>query len=450
MSSPHDTLGLPRSLGRALVLRLATPFDIEALTEFNSRVLLDEDEPPDLLQLWTWDLMSGRHPTTTAKDFVIVEDTQTAQVVSSACLIPQVWAYEDIPFGAGRPELIGTDPAYRRLGLARAVIGTIHALSAAYGHAVQGITGIRWFYRQFGYEYALPLGGSRELSMNDVLALKEGQVEPFQIRPATEEDIPTLMRLYQHQCTGKLATALMDTARWRYHIVDASKGSDQDLRIYCILDSQGDVIGYYSTPARLWGSCLAMWEIGIERGVSVRSVLPSVTRAIKAQGEAYAAQAKPQKITLTGIRFHLGLEHPAYQALDAKLSPLKRPYGWYIRVPDLPRFIHHIAPVLERRLAASVMSGFSGELNITFYRTGLQLVFEQGRLIAAKDWSAPGTDEGWNGAGFPPLVFLQLLFGYRSLEELSYAFPDCWADEEPTLLLNALFPKQVSWVLPLG
>jgi hypothetical protein len=45
---------------------------------------------------------------------------------------------------------------------------------------------------------------------------------------------------------------------------------------------------------------------------------------------------------------------------------------------------------------------------------------------------------------------LQLLFGYRSLAELRYAFPDCWADEEPTLLLNALFPKQSSLVFPLG
>lgn len=96
------------------------------------------------------------------------------------------------------------------------------------------------------------------------------------------------------------------------------------------------------------------------------------------------------------------------------------------------------------------MSGFTGELNINFYPGGLRLVFEQGILTGAADWSAPETGERWDGAGFPSLVFLQLLFGHRSLEELRYAFPDCWADEEPTLLLNALFPKQVSWVLPLG
>jgi hypothetical protein len=80
----------------------------------------------------------------------------------------------------------------------------------------------------------------------------------------------------------------------------------------------------------------------------------------------------------------------------------------------------------------------------------LRLVFEQGKLVGAADWQAPDPGQPWDGAGFPPLVFLQLLFGYRSLKELQTTFPDCWADEEPALLLNALFPKQVSWVVPLG
>lgn len=450
MSRPHNTLDLPRPLDDDLVLRLATAADTEAVADFNARVLALEDEPPEPLKIWTRDLMSGRHPTTAAADFVVLEDTQTGRIVSSTCLIPQVWAYEDIPFGVGRPELVGTDPAYRRRGLIRSIFSAIHTLSAAYGHMAQGITGIPWFYRQFGYEYALPLGGGRDLGVQDVPTLKEGESEPYQIRPASEEDIPTLMRLYQRQCKSKLVTTLIDETRWRYDLTGHSKGSGQEAQIHCILDAQGYIVGYYSTSNHLWGSCLALWEMAVDEGISLRSVLPTVTRAVRAQGEAYAATAKPKKKTLTAIRFLLGLEHPAYDALDAKLGPPRRAYSWYVRVPDVPAFIRHIAPVLDRRLAASVMSGFSGELNITSYRGGLHLVFEDGKLTEAADWQAPETNQKWDAAGFPPLVFLQLLFGYRSLEELRHAFPDCRADEEPTLLLNALFPKQVSWVVPLG
>jgi predicted N-acetyltransferase YhbS len=450
MIAPHEILNLPQSLGDGLLLRQATPADIERVAKLNSRILAEEGESPSWFEAWTSDLMSGRHPVTTAADFVIGEDTKTGQIVSSMCSIPQVWFYEDIPFGVGRPELVVTDPAYRRQGLVRAIFEVIHALSAAQGHLAQAITGIPWFYRQFGYEYTLPLGGSRNLNLSDVPSLKEGEIEPFQTRLATEADIPILMRLYRRQCAGKLVTTQIDETRWRYDLNGHSPGSFQEAHIYCLLNETDHVIGYFTTSAHLWWGRLVMWELAVAEGVSLRAVLPTVARTLKAQAEACQAKVEGEQKPLAGLSFHLGLEHLAYAAFEHKLGPFQRPYAWYVRVPDLPTFVRHIAPVLERRLSASVMSGFSGELRITFYRGGLRLVFEQGQLTEVTDWQAPDTDHHWDGAGFPPLVFLQLLFGYRSLPELRNAFPDCWADEEPTLLLNALFPKQTSWVVPLG
>jgi hypothetical protein len=45
------------------------------------------------------------------------------------------------------------------------------------------------------------------------------------------------------------------------------------------------------------------------------------------------------------------------------------------------------------------------------------------------------------------LTFLQLLFGYRSLEELKYAYPDCWTKTDDALaLLDIIFPRQPSEV----
>lgn len=450
MPSFDSILKLPRDLGDGLILRTAAKGDSDALADFNTRVLLEEDDPSEILSIWTRDLMSGRHPTTSAHDFVVVEDTKTARIVSSSCLIPQTWAYGDIPFPVGRPELAATDRAYRRRGLMRAVLGAIHDLSTAYGHMAQAITGIPWFYRQFGYEYALPLSGSRDLNVSDVPMLKGGETEPYRFRQATEADIPIIIRLYDRQRAGKLVTTLIDQDRWRYDLSGHSPGSDQEYRAYCILNSEGQVVGYYSTQARLRGSRINVWEIVVEAGISLRSALPSVMRAVKAQGEAYAAEAGPEKAAPTVIRLALGQEHLVYEAWDAKLGPLQPPYAFYIRLPDVPGFILHVAPVLEKRLEESVMSSFSGELKITFYQGGLHLVFQGGKLSQVTDWQAPDNDQRWDGAGFPSLIFLQLLFGYRSLAELRYAFPDCWADEEPTLLLNALFPKQASWALPLG
>jgi hypothetical protein len=58
---------------------------------------------------------------------------------------------------------------------------------------------------------------------------------------------------------------------------------------------------------------------------------------------------------------------------------------------------------------------------------------------------------GSGDAGFPDLTFLQLLFGYRSLDDLKYAFADCWTSGTIThALLDSLFPKQSSNVLPVS
>ena len=118
-------------------------------------------------------------------------------------------------------------------------------------------------------------------------------------------------------------------------------------------------------------------------------------------------------------------------------------------MPDVPRFLRHIATALERRLAESPLGRYNGELHITLYRGGLHLIFKDGRLMLVEPWSSASYGRH-EDAGFPPLVFLQLLFGYRSLDELRFAFPDVWVKDEAELLLKTLFPKKPSWVLPLG
>ena len=72
-------------------------------------------------------------------------------------------------------------------------------------------------------------------------------------------------------------------------------------------------------------------------------------------------------------------------------------------------------------------------------------------MAAAENWSSRAERWGPHArASFPPLVFLQLLFGHRSLAELRYALPDVRTDgEESRVLLESLFPARPSWVMPL-
>ena len=62
---------------------------------------------------------------------------------------------------AGQVELVATDRAYEGRGLVRALMSWAHERSAARGHDLQVMIGIPYFYRRFGYEYAIDIPPAR-------------------------------------------------------------------------------------------------------------------------------------------------------------------------------------------------------------------------------------------------------------------------------------------------
>ena len=148
--------------------------------------------------------------------------------------------------------------------------------------------------------------------------------------------------------------------------------------------------------------------------------------------------------------FALSTEHPVYGAVEATTPHWERPRAWYVRIADIPGFMRHVSPVLERRLVASGRAGHTGELSIGFIDYGVDLSFENGRLHRVERRAKPARGDSWLDRGssdalFPGLTFLQLLCGFRSSEELEYAFPDCEIrNPAARMVLDALFPKSPS------
>lgn len=430
-------------LGDGLVMRKATAADREALADFHANTLLDigEEGPNEGLHAWMLDLMSGGHPTFRPGDFVLVEDTTVGKIVSSIGLISQIWTYEGIPFKFGQPEIVSTDPAYRRRGLVRAQFNEVHRWSAARGELVQGITGIPWYYRQFGYEMALNLGGARTGYRSNVPKLKEGETEPYAVRRATTDDVPLFMVMYGQAASRSMLALVHNEALWRYDIEGRSEKSDFRIELRVIQTPEGEPVGVLAHSRKLRESRLGSLLYEVKPGVSLLAVTPSVMRYLDATGMEYAKRDSEE---FEVLGFSLGEWHPVYDTVGERLPRVRKPYAWYIRVPDVPAFLRHIAPALEKRLAESAQAGYTGEIKVNFYRSGLHFRFEEGR-ISVEGWKPERVEEG--DAAFPDLTFLQLLFGYRSLEELQHAFPDCSASTDAArALLPILFPKKVSTV----
>ena len=443
LTAERDVL---RDLGDGLVLRRATVADAETVAALNGAVHAEAPQTYSAgIAAWTRDLMSGNHPAYRASDWTVVEDARAGRIVSTMCLLSQVWSYSGISFGVGRPELVGTLPEYRRRGLVRAQLDVLHGWSAERGELVQAITGIPWYYRQFGYELGgLNLAGARTGYLPLASALILGLQEPYTVTAAREEDLPFIARVYEGRMERDRVACLRTDAEWRYELDGRDPASEVAACLCVIETAEGEAAGYLTHSGRLRNGAILLGEYELLRNTSWLAVTPVVIRYLATRAQHYAARDGGQAMYYT---FGLGAEHPSYELAAKHLPQVQTPYAWYLRIADIPGFLQHIAPVLERRLETSSLARHTGQLSISFYRSGLKLKFSQG-AITADAWQPAPTDRP--DAAFPGLTFLQLLFGYRSLDELAYAFADCGArGDEARALLNALFPKQSSniWAL---
>jgi hypothetical protein len=341
-----------RRLADGIIIRHSRPEDADALAKFNKEVHGEDEWDGKGVEEWTLDLISGEGPTFAVDDFTIVEDTQTGEIVSSCCHISQIWAYEGIPFKVGRPELVGTKKEYRRRGLVRQQFEIMHEWSKNRGELVQIITGIPYYYRQFGYEMTLNLDGGRYGYELQLPVLKKDEQEPYTLRPATIEDIPYLKSTYEHACKRYLISAVWDEALWRYELSGKRKYNINRREIFIIENQARSKVGFIGIPPIKWRKLSALTLYELSPGFSWSDVSPSVMRFLWQKGEELAKeQEQEQKM----FGFWLGADHPAYTTMASKLPRERKPYSYYVRVPDLSSFINLITPVLETRLCDSCL-----------------------------------------------------------------------------------------------
>ncbi len=440
---------MPRDLGDGLILRQATAEDTESATEFQAQFHLPHASA-ESFRIWTRDLMSGALPGFQPGDFTVVEDTRSGATVSMLNLIPQTWSYGGIEISVGRIELVSTHPDYRKRGLVRAQMDAVHEMSARRGERMQVISGIPWFYRQFGYEMALEFGMGYSCPVSDWPALGDAVREPYLVRSATDADLPFIARLYDVAMGRYLVSCVRDERLWRYELNGRSENTYCELEICVVEAATGEPVGLIVHIRGLWDGepCVLLYEL--KEGASWREVTPGVVRYLRSMGEAYSA--RQTRRAFHSVAFELGTEHPAYEVMKDAAPRWKRVCAWYVRVPGIAGFLRDVTPVLERRLADSAAAGYGGRLTIGFVDHGVDLLFDNGRVAKVERLARPRKGGNWLNSGtcdafFPGLVFLQLLFGFRAADELEYSVPDCdIGSPETRRLLNALFPKQPSHV----
>src|SRR5262245_15523312 len=90
---------------------------------------------------------------------------------------------------------------------------------------MQVIACIPWFYRQFGYELALPPCGGPRLSRGDLSPPAPAPRLPFRVRPMRAADLPFVLDLHNRSRTRRLVSVPRDERLWRYELEGHSPGS---------------------------------------------------------------------------------------------------------------------------------------------------------------------------------------------------------------------------------
>jgi GNAT superfamily N-acetyltransferase len=409
------------SLGDGLVLR--TPRsgnDIERVAEFDGSI------HGPLVAPFTRNLFFNR-TAAEARDLIFVEDERSGEIVSSLCLIPWTWSFDGIEIPTGEMGIVGTKEAYRKRGLIRAQVDYFKQRLQERGCLLSQIQGIPHYYRQFGYEYALPLLGGRQLEFRDI---PDTALEPFSFRLATANDIPVLTRLYDETAHDLAIHALRTTEVWHY-LFEQSPGGETECDTWLIEDTQGNAVGYFRIPKVYFWTELVVNEVS-------RLSFAAALATLQKLKELAIAKSKP------GIRLNIAANSTLMQLAQTLEGRALDQYKLQIYLPDVTRFIRTLAPVFECRVADSPFAGLTRVLHLGMYVETLALTFKSGMLVQVERVAPTGEEE----LRLPPRQFIPLILGDSGIEELRENFPDAYAEPLWRLLLGTLFPKLSAFIYP--
>lgn len=408
--------------GTLILTHVNSPADVERLAAFNAQIHGDPG-----LEGMTRELIL-HHPHSRPEYWPFVEDTTTGQIVSSLCLIPWIWRIDGVELRAGEMGIVGTLPDYRHQGLIRALDRRFKRLLAEGEFHLSHIQGIPYYYRQFGYEYALPLEGGWEIGLHQVP--DPAPSSAFSFRQATGADLPALMAWYE-QLTAPLAFSCVRSADvWRYLLERAPLTATAG-EFWIVQDAQGTPLGYWRIELGGFGTGLNVTEASAMPYDAAAAALSHIKTLAIQRNKPYMRlhPMTPDHVCINTIR--------QWGAAD------KGHYAWQIHLPDVARLLRALTPVFERRIAASPFAGLTETVTVNLYREAFELHFEAGKLRAV---DAVGF-KPWEGSNnVPPNVFVPLVLGYRSREELHACYPDVNVWGRGAALFDVLFPKTRSFI----
>jgi predicted acetyltransferase len=396
---------------------LETEDDVEQNLELMRKVF-GENSGVDLMVRELID----HYPEITLKHFFVIK--HKGKIIASLNLIPLKWNIGEVPLKVAEMGCVATIPEHRHRGLQRRLAREFHEQAAKQEYDLCAIEGIPYFYRQFGYEYALPLDEETRIRFEQIPDYESS----VNIRPFTREDIPKAMQLLEHSQTKFYVHSVRSQQIWKMQQETGTASADK-FEGYAV-EEKGEVLAYFRISDKPESKELRLIEITDTDYYVGKAVL----KFLKDLGKQRGFETLVVKISY---------QNPFTEQLTALGAVQQIPsYAWQIRIVDYVKIFQRMKPLFEKRLGASTYRHLTERLSFNFYLYTVQLMVEDGLIM---DVQRMETNED-RIIRVNPLVFPQLLLGHRSRHELEMIYPDFIIRPSHKQLIDILFPKLPSHI----
>ena len=413
---------------------IETDEEVEELLKFHTIVHPDDD--PDELRR-----QINKLPGFGRELNFCIRDTAKNEIVCALNAIPGVWCYEDVPLKNLELGWVGTLKEQRRKGLFKSLYTHFDKLLQEGEYDLSTIQGIPYYYRQFGYDFILPMSRTLWLTVDQIPQIDEKTSPPFMklnIREATSGDIDNLMKLYEehnrqvqvHVARNQELWTIQEKVKREYDkdfqtvVLENEEGVQGYLRFVLILDTG---VGMHGS-----GKALQVIESRIRSFAGVRRVLQFLREKALEHSIYRLSVSGPTTNNLSRIVLDLG-------------GNIRGGWKFQIRIPNMLQLLRKIQPVLEKRLVGTMFEGLTKELALNTFRNCYVLNFVNGRIESITDSGMQEVDEN-RPFRAPPNDLVRLVLGEYSIDELSYNNIDFIVNKGLKSLIRTLFPKRESCI----
>ena len=363
-----------------------------------------------------------------------IRDLDKDLIVSALNSIPGIWNYEDIPLQNLELGWVGTLKEYRRRGFNRLLQTHFDSVLFNGKYDISTIQGIPYYYRQFGYDFVIPMDRTVWTRTNQIPPFdtkKPPEYMKLKIRLAEKKDIPAMMELFDEHNRDLLVYVPRTKELWEIQ-EKFKRQFENEFLTYVVIDGS-KIIGYFRIVKKINKdrspnkSTMTVIESSISPFNGVLRVL-----------QFLYAEAVQDDISLIGS---LGPSFNTLSKVMENLGGIGKPWWKYqVRIPNMVTFLQKISPVLERRLLGTMFEGLTYDVIMNTFQNCYSLKFVDGKITDVSDLG-PQQVNANQAFRAPPNDFARLVLGAYSIKEIEQNNIDFIVRGDVRLIAETLFPK---------